>query len=252
MPVPADQRAGRNTVEFVSCGWAFPYHTVRIVDDEGRTLPDRKVGEIVFTGPSVAAGYFENPEATQKSFRDDGLRTGDLGYIVDGEIFVTGRKKDLIILNGRNYDPQSIEWVVADVDGIRMGNVIAFSRPSNNTEELVIVAETKTGGDIEKMVNEVRTRIRENFQMNPADVVLLPAGALPKTTSGKLQRQKARQQYLDGTLGVEGVRTMGEKGAKLTLARHFAQSTLSRVRHAVVKRASGLLQRFSVFNRNRR
>jgi fatty-acyl-CoA synthase len=252
MPVPAEQRAGRNTVEFVSCGWAFPYHTVRIVDDEGRTLPDRKVGEIVFTGPSVAAGYFENPEATQKSFRDDGLRTGDLGYIVDGEIFVTGRKKDLIILNGRNYDPQSIEWVVADVDGIRMGNVIAFSRPANNTEELVIVAETKTGGDIEKMVNEVRTRIRENFQMNPADVVLLPAGALPKTTSGKLQRQKARQQYLDGTLGVEGVRTMGEKGAKLTLARHFAQSTLSRVRHAVVKRASGLLQRFSVFNRNRR
>ncbi len=252
VPVPKDQQAGRNTIEFVSCGWAFPHHEVRVIDDAGNTLPDRKVGEIVFSGPSVAGGYFENPEATAASFRPDGLRTGDLGYMADGEIFVTGRKKDLIILNGRNYDPQSIEWVVADVEGIRMGNVIAFSRPAKNSEELVIVAETKQGGDIEKLVTEVRNRVRENFQMNPADVVLLPAGALPKTTSGKLQRQKARAQYLDGSLGVEGVRTMGERGAKMTLARHVAQSAISRVRHAVVRRASGLLERFSVFNRNRR
>jgi fatty-acyl-CoA synthase len=252
VPVPKDQQAGRNTIEFVSCGWAFPHHEVRVIDDAGNTLPGRKVGEIVFSGPSVAGGYFENPEATAASFRPDGLRTGDLGYMADGEIFVTGRKKDLIILNGRNYDPQSIEWVVADVEGIRMGNVIAFSRPAKNSEELVIVAETKQGGDIEKLVTEVRNRVRENFQMNPADVVLLPAGALPKTTSGKLQRQKARAQYLDGSLGVEGVRTMGERGAKMTLARHVAQSAISRVRHAVVRRASGLLERFSVFNRNRR
>lgn len=252
VPVPKDQQAGRNTIEFVSCGWAFPHHEVRIIDDAGNTLPDRKVGEIVFSGPSVAGGYFENPEATAASFRPDGLRTGDLGYMADGEIFVTGRKKDLIILNGRNYDPQSIEWVVADVEGIRMGNVIAFSRPAKNSEELVIVAETKQGGDIEKLVTEVRNRVRENFQMNPADVVLLPAGALPKTTSGKLQRHKARAQYLDGSLGVEGVRTMGERGARMTLARHVAQSAISRVRHAVVRRASGLLERFSVFNRNRR
>lgn len=256
--------AGRNTRAFVSCGWTFPQHTLRVTDDDGRTLPDRVVGEVVFAGPSVAAGYFENPEATAATFRPDGLRTGDLGYMVDGELFVTGRKKDLIILNGRNYDPQSIEWVVAEVDGVRMGNVIAFSRPADNTEELVVVAETRSGVDTEKLVGEVRTRVRENFQMNPADVVLLPAGALPKTTSGKLQRQKARVHYLEGKLGREGVRTMGDRGHRLTLARHVAASTFSRVRHAVtrsevvtrvraafVTRGLGLIRRLGVFNRRR-
>ncbi len=251
VPVPADQREGRTLLDFVSCGFVWPNHEIKILDDDGRLLPERKIGEVVFSGPSVAAGYYENPEATAKSFRPDGLRTGDLGYLVDGELFVTGRKKDLIILNGRNYDPQSIEWVVADVPGIRMGNVIAFSRPGNDTEELVVVAETKDKTDLAALATDVRTRIRENFQMNVADVVLLGPGALPKTTSGKLQRQKARAQYLEGTLGVEGVRTMGDRGQTLTLARHVARSAVSRVRHAVVKRATGLFQRFSFFNRAR-
>lgn len=251
VPVPADQREGRTLLDFVSCGFVWPNHEIKILDDDGRKLPDRKIGEVVFSGPSVAAGYYENPEATAKSFRPDGLRTGDLGYVVNGELFVTGRKKDLIILNGRNYDPQSIEWVVADVPGIRMGNVIAFSRPGNDTEELVVVAETKDKTDLAALATDVRTRIRENFQMNVADVVLLGPGALPKTTSGKLQRQKARAQYIEGTLGVEGVRTMGDRGQTLTLARHVARSAVSRVRHAVVKRATGLFQRFSFFNRAR-
>jgi fatty-acyl-CoA synthase len=262
--VPAATATADGARAFVSCGWTFPHHTLRVVDSAGRTLPDRMVGEVVFAGPSVAAGYFENAEATANAFRPDGLRTGDLGYMVDGELFVTGRKKDLIILNGRNYDPQSIEWVVADVDGVRMGNVIAFSRPAENTEELVVVAETRSGVDLERLMGEVRTRVRENFQMNPADVVLLPAGALPKTTSGKLQRQKARVHYLEGRLGQEGVRTMGERGHRLTLARHVAASTLSRVRHAmtrsdvitrvrvaVVSRSLGLIRRLGVFNRRR-
>jgi fatty-acyl-CoA synthase len=249
---------------FVGCGRTFPHHGLRVISADGRTLPDREVGEIVFSGPSVAAGYFENPSATEATFRPDGLRTGDLGYMVDGEVFVTGRKKDLIILNGRNFDPQSIEWIVAELDGIRAGNVIAFSRPAASTEELVVVAETRSGVDSEQLVAEVRTRIRENFQMNPADVVLLPAGALPKTTSGKLQRQKARVHYLEGKLGREGVRTMGDRGHRLTLARHVAASTFSRVRHVVtrsevvarvrqafVSRASGLIRRLGVFNRRR-
>jgi fatty-acyl-CoA synthase len=260
---PVGEAAGK-TLTFVSCGWTFPHHALRIVDGSGQTLPDRMVGEVVFSGPSVAAGYFENPEATAASFRPDGLRTGDLGYMVDGELFVTGRKKDLIILNGRNYDPQSIEWVVAEVDGVRTGNVIAFSRPANSTEELVVVAETRSGADSERLVAEIRTRVRENFQMNPADVVLLPSGALPKTTSGKLQRQKARVHYLEGKLGREGVRTMGDRGHRLTLARHVAVSTLARVRHAVtrldvvdrvrvafVNRGLGLIRRLGVFNRRR-
>jgi fatty-acyl-CoA synthase len=251
MPLPVEQRASRTTVEFVSCGWAWPDHDIKIMDDEGRVLPDRRVGEIVFSGPSVAAGYLDNPEATARIFKADGLRTGDLGYMVDGELFVTGRKKDLIILNGRNYDPQSIEWVVAEVPGVRMGNVIAFSRPGQSTEELVIVAETKEKLDLQALATQIREAIREHHQMNPADIVLLPAGALPKTTSGKLQRQKARTQYIEGTLGVEGVRTAGDKGQTLTLARHIARSTMTRFKHAVARRASGLLNRLTIFNRYR-
>jgi acyl-CoA synthetase (AMP-forming)/AMP-acid ligase II len=194
--------------------------------------------------PNVREGY----NVTDKA---DGLRTGDLGYMVDGELFVTGRKKDLIILNGRNYDPQSIEWVVAEVPGVRMGNVIAFSRPGQSTEELVIVAETKEKLDLQVLATQIREAIREHHQMNPADIVLLPAGALPKTTSGKLQRQKARTQYIEGTLGVEGVRTAGDKGQTLTLARHIARSTMTRFKHAVARRASGLLNRLTIFNRYR-
>lgn len=251
VPLAEDERAGRTVVEFVSCGWVWPDHEIVIMDDDGNPLPDRTVGEIVFRGPSTAAGYFENPEATARSFRSDGLRTGDLGYLAEGELFVTGRKKDLIILNGRNYDPQSIEWAVAEVPGVRQGNVIAFSRPGNNTEELVVVAETKEKEELQALAASIREAIREHQQMNPADIVLLPAGALPKTTSGKLQRQKARAQYLEGTLGVEGVRTMGERGQTLTLAKHVARSAVTRVRHAVRRRTTGIFNRFMPSNRSR-
>ncbi|MCA9517360.1 MAG: fatty acyl-AMP ligase [Myxococcales bacterium] len=236
-------------LEFVSCGYVFPDHGIRVVDDAGNTLPDRTTGEIVFSGPSVAAGYLDNPEATAAAFRPDGLRTGDLGYLADGQLFVTGRKKDLIILNGRNYDPQSIEWVVAEVDGIRMGNVVAFSRPAQTTEELVVVAETKETADLEELVSKVRAAVRAELNLSPADVVLVGPGMLPKTTSGKLQRNKARAQYLEGSLGAEGVRTMGERGAKMTLAKHVAKSAMSRVRHSVKKGASGVFKRINQLRR---
>jgi fatty-acyl-CoA synthase len=206
---------------------------VKVIDEHGQELPDRCTGEIVFGGPSVTAGYFENPEATAASFKPDGIRTGDLGYLVDGELYVTGRKKDLIILNGRNYDPHSIEWVVAELDGVRKGNVICFSIPGEQSEQLVVAAEIKRGVDPEPLEAIVRGRVREEFSLNPASVMLMEAGTLPKTTSGKLQRRKCRQQFLDGTLGVDGVRTMGDKGQKIVLARHVARSMVSRVTHTV-------------------
>lgn len=229
-------------LEHVSCGFTFPDHGLVIMDEDGRELPERTVGEIVFRGPSLAGGYFENSEATASAFRSDGLRTGDLGYIADGEIFVTGRKKDLIILNGRNYDPQSIEWVAAEVEGVRRGNVVAFSRAGTSTEELVVVAEVSDGADIEAVTTEVRRRLREELSLNPADVRLCPPGTLPKTTSGKLQRARASQQYVAGTLGAEGVRTHGERGAKLTVVKHVARSMVSRMRHRVRDRASGIVE----------
>ncbi len=229
--IPTNMDGG--ALDFVSCGWPFADHQVVVLDEAGNELPDRNVGELVFRGPSVAEGYWRNPQVTAEAYRNDGLHTGDLGYVVDGEVFVTGRKKDLIILNGRNYDPQSIEWVVESIDGIRKGNVIAFSRPGSRTEELVVVAEAKREYDRNKLIDVVKKAVRDELFLSPADVQLAGPGTLPKTTSGKLQRGKAREQYLGGTLGGQGVRTLGSRGQTLTLAKHITKSTVSRVRHRI-------------------
>jgi fatty-acyl-CoA synthase len=229
-------------LEFVSCGRPLAGHEIVVLDEEGRVQPERRVGEIVFRGPSVAAGYYKNPDATRATFADEGLRTGDLGYFAGGEIYVTGRRKDIVILNGRNYDPQTIEWQAAEVPGVRKGNVVAFSRPGAATEELVVVAETKEPPDAHAaLAAAVKERIQEQLFLPVADVLFIGAGALPKTSSGKLQRAKTRLQYLDGSLGAEGVRTLGQRGQALTLAKHLARSLVSRVRHEVKTRATGLL-----------
>ena len=222
-----------DALSFVSCGHVWPGHSITIVDDAGEPLPDRTVGEIVFSGPSVAAGYYEAPEETAATFTSRGLHTGDLGYLDHGELFVTGRKKDLIILNGRNYDPQSIEWICAELDGVRRGNVVAFSVPGTTSEELVIVCEVTPGSDHVATDSTIRQHIHSELYLTIKDVQLCPRGTLPKTTSGKLQRSKTREQYLAGVLASEGVRTLGEKGKNLTLAKHVARSMVSRVRHRV-------------------
>src|SRR5262249_23964680 len=129
--------------ENVSCGRPFVGHEIGIFAEDGTRLGERVVGEIRFRGPSVAGGYFRDPELTRDGFGPDGwLRTGDLGYLADGELYITGRSKDILIVHGRNYYPQAIEWPVEEVPGIRKGNVVAFSVPGADTEEVVIVAET--------------------------------------------------------------------------------------------------------------
>ena len=240
---PVRRRNGNPTLEFVSCGAPLPGHAVDIVDEAGHRLPERDVGEVVFSGPSVTPGYFRQPEATRATFPPDGLHTGDLGYIADGELYVTGRKKDLIILNGRNYDPQSIEWEVAEVDGVRKGNVAAFSRPAVPTEELIVVAEAKSDRDPKALAEAVRERVHQKLYLNVSDVVLLGPGQLPKTSSGKLQRRRTRQQYLDGTLGVEGIRTLGGRGQAFTVAKHLSMSLMARLRHNLLRNTGRLLPR---------
>jgi fatty-acyl-CoA synthase len=235
---PAEGSKGR-VLDFVSCGKPFPGHAVQIVSDDGRELPERTMGEIRFSGGSVAAGYYRQPKATGETFTPKGLLTGDYGYLADGELYVTGRKKDIIILNGRNYDPQTIEWEVAEVPGIRKGNVVAFSRPGTATEELVVVAEAKPT-DLAALVEAVKTRVQGSLLLNVTDVVLIGPGQLPKTSSGKLQRRRTREQYLDGALGREGVRTAGGSAEKLVLARHLGRSMLARVKHGVRQRAADL------------
>lgn len=215
--------------EHVSCGVPFPGHEVAIFAPDGERLPDGLQGEIALRGPSVTPGYFRNAQATQSSFRDGWLHTGDLGYLIDGQIYVTGRVKDLIILNGRNVHPQSVEWAAAEIDGVRKGNVVAFSRPSAHSEELVVTLETRAT-DTERIAHQVRQAVQRALSLSVADVVCVPPGTLPKTSSGKLQRNKTRAQYLRGTVGHEGVRTAGTNADRVTLARHVAASVWSRAK----------------------
>ena len=226
----------------VSCGRALRRHEVSIQDGQGRILPERTVGEICFRGPSVAAGYWENPEATKAAGMGSPggwLRTGDLGYLVDGQVHISGRIKDILIVNGRNYYPQRIEWAVEEVAGVRKGSAVVFSRPGKASEEVVVCAETREP-DRDALRAAVVAKVNDELQLAVADVRLVPPGVLPKTSSGKLQRRKTREQYLDGTLGKEGVRTVGEMGQRLLLAKHLAFSLVGRAQHT----ARGLVRRF--------
>jgi fatty-acyl-CoA synthase len=201
-----------------------------VFDDAGKRLSDRHIGEIWVRGPSVAKGYYEDPEATERTFGNGWLKTGDYGYLVNGNVYITGRKKDIIIINGRNYDPQRMEWIVDELPEVRKGSTVAFSRPGAQSEELVIVLETRTQKP-EELKELVKQKINENLQLLPVDVVLAPVGSLPKTSSGKLQRAKTRAQYLDGTVGKEGNRSLGSNGEKLVVAKHVATSLLGRAQH---------------------
>ncbi len=228
---------GRPFLRHVSCGTTFPHHDLCAKSEDGRRLPDGVEGELCFKGPSVTPGYLNNPEATAASFKDGWLHTGDLGYMLDGEVYVTGRMKDLIIINGRNIHPQAIEWAAADVDSVRKGNVIAFSVPGENSEELVVTLETKAEGEEahEAIREAVAHAVRKEIGSPPADIVCLAPGSLPKTSSGKLQRRKARQLYLTGKIGTQGNRTMGASGNTVTVARHVAKSLWSRAKNKLAR-----------------
>jgi fatty-acyl-CoA synthase len=184
----------------VSCGRPLPRHHVSILSANGERLPEGKIGEVFVEGPSVTDGYWDDEEATNGVFVDGGVKTGDLGYMVDGELYVTGRLKDTIIVRGRNYDPTPIEVAAGRVDGVRVGNVAAFSVSGGSTERLVVAAEYR-GGDPETIESEIVRAVQRAVGLTVAEVVLIEAGSLPKTTSGKLQRSATRQQYLERTLG---------------------------------------------------
>ncbi len=208
--VPA--AVGDDVLTFVSCGKVLDdRHRVQIIDDAGRELAPGRVGDVQFHGPSVAAGYFENEEATRSAFSADGwLSTGDRGFIVDGNLYVTGRKKDILVVNGRNYDPQQVEWAVEDVPGIRKGNVVAFSVPGDVTEQVVIAAERsgKTEDDDNAaQITKIRRSVSDRTRLALADVVLLQPGQLPKTSSGKVQRSRTRELYVRGALADSVVAT---------------------------------------------
>ncbi len=199
---PSDP-AGQGTRCFARLGRPVPGLEVRVVDREsGNALGDREVGELEIRGTSVTTGYYRNPDATAALFHDGWLRTGDLAYLLDGELVLCGRIKDVIILGGRNIFPEDIERAVAEVDGVRAGNVIAFGVEKHRGHEgVVVVAETKAD-DHDLLRREVHHRVLEVSGVPPVDVQLVEPGTLPKTSSGKLQRSLCKQRYLDGALEV--------------------------------------------------
>ncbi len=187
-------------VPVVSCGRPLRRHRVSILDADGKPLPERAVGEIFVEGPSVTDGYWDDEEATSRVFVDGGVKTGDLGYMSDGELYVTGRLKDTIIVRGRNIDPTPIEVAAGRVSGIRTGNVAAFSVSNKLTEQVVVAAEYREG-DPERIESDIVRAVQREVGLTVTEVALIEPGSLPKTTSGKLQRQATRKQYLDRTLG---------------------------------------------------
>ncbi|MGH1488792.1 MAG: AMP-binding protein [Acidimicrobiales bacterium] len=188
--------------EIVLLGSPVPGLEFRIVDPaSAEVLGDRQVGELQIAGTSVTSGYYKRPDANAELFDGDWLKTGDLAYMVDGQMAMCGRMKDLIIVGGRNVYPQDIERVVGDIDGIRTGNVIAFGAAGRNGKEhVVVVAETRSDGDHELIKTEVSERSVATVGVPCREVILVKPSTLPKTSSGKLQRNLCRQQYSDGTL----------------------------------------------------
>ncbi len=198
-PVAAEHPSAR---EIVLLGSPVPGLEFRIVDPgSAAVLEDRKVGELQIRGTSVTPGYYKRGDANAELFDGDWLKTGDLAYMVDGQMAMCGRIKDLIIVGGRNVYPQDIERVVGSIDGIRAGNVIAFGAAGRNGKEhVVVVAETRAETDFDSIRTEVSERSVKTVGVPCREVVLVKPSTLPKTSSGKLQRNLCRQQYSDGTL----------------------------------------------------
>ena len=186
----------------VSVGVPVPGHRLRVVRPDGGDCSEREVGEVLFAGPSVMQGYFNNPQATAEVLRDGWLHTGDLGYLADGQLFITGRVKELVIKSGRNYPPQDFEAACLDVDGLRPGRAVAFGLPNDytGTEDLVLVVEVARADCVGNplLTERVARAVAEHTGLRPDRVDLVQPGVLPKTTSGKLQRGKVRAAYEQG------------------------------------------------------
>ncbi|MEE2690364.1 MAG: fatty acyl-AMP ligase [Pseudomonadota bacterium] len=184
---------------FVVCGRALPDHAIEVRGEDGAPLGERKVGRIFIKGPSITPGYFSDPDSSRAMFDGEWLDTGDMGYFLGGEIVITGRAKDLIIINGRNIWPQDIEWAVEKVDGVRQGGVAAFSVDDGTGERIVVVAERR--GLSAEVLMELKREVAKVIQSAagaPAEVVLAKPHSMVMTSSGKLSRAKVKAKYLEG------------------------------------------------------
>jgi len=184
-------------------GRPVPGLEIRVVDpDTGVPLREREVGELEIRGTSITPGYYRRPDANAELFRDGWLRTGDLSYLLDGQLVVCGRIKDVIIVGGRNLFPEDVERAVGRLEGVRAGNVIAFGvEGDRGRESLVVVAESRAvDDDLAAVRRLVAERVRDAVGVPAKDIVLVAPGTLPKTSSGKLQRSLCKRYYRDGRL----------------------------------------------------
>ncbi len=196
------------SLRFVSCGRPLPGHQVRIVDEAGREVPDRRQGRLQFKGPSATSGYFRNPEKTRTLFQGSWLDTGDLAYSADGEVYITGRIKDIIIQGGRNIYPHELEEAVGNIPGIRRGCVAVFASPDpqTGTERLIVLAESRKREqeEVRKLRTAVVNLAVDLLAVPPDEVVIAPPGTVLKTSSGKIRRAACRQLFEQGAIGRTG------------------------------------------------
>ena len=198
LPVEADHASAR---ELVMLGTPVMGLDFRITDsDTGRVLAERDVGELEIRGSSVTAHYYNDQKRTDEAFREEWFRTGDLAYLVDGQLVLCGRIKDVIIVGGRNVYPQDIERAAGEIEGVRAGNVIAFGVDGRRGKQTVVVVAETRSEDQDLTRKQVAEHAREAVGLPVKEVCLVAPGTLPKTSSGKLQRVLCKQRYLDGDL----------------------------------------------------
>ena len=196
------QADGRKFNEFVNCGRAIPGHTVKVIDDEGQELSDLKLGSVLVSGGSIMTGYFNNPEDTQRTLQPGPwLDTGDLGFLFEGDLFVTGRRIDVIIVNGRNIRAQDIEELAEQQPEVRAREASAFGvTDANDSTTIVLVIECRLTSvpDRQSLINRLQRMVYMAFGVNCL-VELVPPHTLPRTSSGKLSRFAARQGFIQRT-----------------------------------------------------
>ncbi|HYH19641.1 MAG TPA: fatty acyl-AMP ligase [Azospirillum sp.] len=194
---------GARSRDFVLCGPPLPGHDAEVRGGDGKPLGERRLGRIFVRGPSLMRAYFDRPEETTRVLSADGwLDTGDLGYRVGGSLVITGRAKDLIIVNGRNIWPQDLEWSAERVDGLRSGDAAAFSIDHGDAERITVLVHCRTPDPAARAALKaaVAGALRAEHGAD-ADVRLVPPHSLPQTSSGKLSRSRARQLFLSGAFG---------------------------------------------------
>ncbi len=216
----------RDPMSFVSSGLPLPDNQIRIVDRLGREVAERHQGRLEFKSPSSTKGYFRDPERSLSLFHDGWLDSGDLAYIANGHVFITGRTKDIIIKGGRNIYPEEIENSVGNIDGIRKGCVAAFAcpDPKSGTEQLVVVAESRNldTATVSELHSKVGERVTDLLGMPADKVIIAPPHSVPKTSSGKIRRSTTRELFVSGKLGKPG-RAVWMQVLRLRLTRPLTQ-----------------------------